>query len=33
MDGITTQMNSRLNNFSKLSFLGYVDCSKFFELA
>ena len=33
LDDIIVQLKSRFENFSELSFLGLVDCSKFFEMA
>ena len=33
MDDITVQLKSSFKNFSELSFLGLVDCSKFSEMA
>ena len=33
LDDIIVQLKSRFENFSEVSFLGLVDCSKFFEMA
>ena len=33
LDDFIVQLKSRFENFSKLSFLGLVDCSKFSEMA